>query len=203
VSLGSGTRARDTLRDKNGLTEKPVSDEPKIRIRDFGWLGASVVVRAVGRRGVGRVVRTTEVVAVDAGAGEMSPSHAKVIPADASDMTHTRTTDMGAAKCPHVTSVEATDVGSTEATHVTSAKASTKATTMSAAATAGLRTSGNEAAGKQRSCQNHHPSSFHDLFSIGIGGRSAQDLRQTLAPLNKANADVAIDSKMGILLGNP
>jgi hypothetical protein len=135
----------------------------------------------------------------------MSPSHAKVIPADASDMTHTRTTDVGAAKCPHVTSVEATDVGSAEATHVTSAKASTKATTMSAAATAtaGLRTSGNEAAGKQRSCQNHHPSCFHDLFSIEIGGRSAQDLRQTLAPLNKTNADVAIDSKMGILLGNP
>jgi hypothetical protein len=100
----------------------------------------------------------------------MSPSHAEVIPADTSDMTYTRTTNAGAAKCPRVTSVEATDVGSTEATHVTSAKASTKAATMSTAATAatataaGLRTSGNEAAGKQRSCQNHHPSSFHDLF---------------------------------------
>jgi hypothetical protein len=139
----------------------------------------------------------------------MSPSHAEVIPADTSDMTHTRTANAGAAKCPRVTSVEATDAGPTEATHVTSAKASTKATTMSAATatataatTAGLRSSGNEAAGKQRSCQNHHPSSFHDLFSIEMGGRSAQDLRQMLAPLNKANADVPIDSKMGILLRN-
>jgi hypothetical protein len=40
------------------------------------------------------------------------------------------------------------------------------------------------------------------FFSIEMGGRAAQDLRLTLAPLNKANADVAIDSKMGILLGN-
>jgi hypothetical protein len=139
----------------------------------------------------------------------MSPSHAEVIPADTSDMTHTRTANAGAAKCPRVTSVEATDAGPTEATHVTSAKASTKATTMSAATAAtaataaGLRSSGSEAAGKQRSCQNHHPSSFHDLFSIGISGRSAQDLRQTLAPLNKEDADVPIESKMGILLGIP
>jgi hypothetical protein len=150
---------------------------PKRASATSGWLGASVVVGAVVRRSVGRVVWTTEVVIVDAGAGGTSPSHAEVIAANTSDMTRTRTTDVGAAKCPHVTSVKATDVGSTEATHV----AATKAATMSAAATAataaaaGLRTSGKEAAGKQRSCQNHHPSSFHDLFSIGMGGRSAQD----------------------------
>jgi hypothetical protein len=107
----------------------------------------------------------------------MSPSHAEVIPANTSDMTHTRTTDAGAAKCPRVTSVEATHVGTAEATHVTSAKAATMSAATSTAATsaAGLGTSCKEAAGKQRSCQNHHPSSFHDLFSIGMGGRSARD----------------------------
>jgi hypothetical protein len=123
----------------------------------------------------------------------MSLSHAELSPADTSNMTHTRTTDVGAAKCPHVTSVKAAHV------------AATKAATMSAAATtaaAGLRTSGNEAAGKQSSCQNHHPSSFHDLSPLEWGGFSAQGLRQTLAPLNKADADVAIDWKMGILVRN-
>jgi hypothetical protein len=112
----------------------------------------------------------------------MSPSHAEVRPSDAGNMTHARTTDVGSVEAADVTSAEAADVTSAEATHVTSAKAAhvaaTKAATMSAAATAtasGLRTRGNKAAGKQRSCQSHHPSSFHDLFSIGMGGRSATE----------------------------
>jgi hypothetical protein len=99
----------------------------------------------------------------------MSPSHPDVTPVDTGDTTHTRTTDAGAAKCPHVTSVEATDASSTEATHVSSTKAAAEAATMSAAATtaaAGLRTSSYEAAGKQRSCQNHHPSTLHDLSPL-------------------------------------
>jgi hypothetical protein len=111
----------------------------------------------------------------------MSPSHAEVRPPDASNMTHARTTDVGSAEATDVGSAEAADVTSAEATHVTSAEAAhvaaTKAATMTAAAAtaAGLRTRGNKAAGKQRSCQNHHPSSFHDLFSIGMGGRSATE----------------------------
>jgi hypothetical protein len=103
----------------------------------------------------------------------MSPSHAEVRPPDASNMTHARTTDVGSAEATDVGSAEAADVTSAEAAHV----AATKAATMTAAAAtaAGLRTRGNKAAGKQRSCQNHHPSSFHDLFSIGMGGRSATE----------------------------
>jgi hypothetical protein len=148
----------------------------------------------------------------------MSPSHAEVRPADTSNMTHARTTDVGSAEATDVGSAEATDVGSAEAadvtsaeaTHVTSTKAAhvaaTKAATMSAAATAtasGLRTRRNEAAGKQRSCQNHHPFSLHDLSPLQWAGVPPQDRRQTLARLNKANADVAIDSKMGILFRSP
>jgi hypothetical protein len=174
--------------------------ERKTRIRDFRMAWHSVVVGAIVRRGVGRVVRTTEVVVVDAAAGEMSPSHAEVSPADTSNMTHARTTDVGSAEATDVTSAEASHVTSTKATHV----AATKAAAMSAAATAaGLRTRGNKAAGKQRSCQNRHPSSFHDLSPLEWAGVPPQDLRQTLARLNKANAGVAIDSKMGILVCGP
>jgi hypothetical protein len=107
----------------------------------------------------------------------MSRSHAEVISADAGDVTRAETTD--------VTSTEA-DVTSTEATHVTSAKAAhvaaTKAaaTMPAAAATApGLRTRGNKAAGKQRSCQNHHPSSFHDLSPLEWAAVPPQDIRRT------------------------
>jgi hypothetical protein len=141
----------------------------------------------------------------------MSRSHAGMIPADAGDMTHAGAADMGSAKTTDATFTEATHVASAKAAHVASAKAAhmaaTKtAATMSAAATAtasGLRTRGNKAAGKQRSCQNHHPSSFHDLSPLQWAAVPPQDIRQTRARLNKANADVAIDSKMGIRLRSP
>jgi hypothetical protein len=104
----------------------------------------------------------------------MSSRHAEVLAADSGDVTHAGTTDVGFAeathvgyaKTPHVTSANATDVTSTKAAHV----AATKAATMSAAAAAtaaGLRTRGCEAAGKQRGCQNHHQSSFHNLSPLG------------------------------------
>jgi hypothetical protein len=123
----------------------------------------------------------------------MSPSHAEVIPTQARNVTHAGGTDVsfaesadvGRAEAADVGSTEATDVTSAEATHVTTAKAAhvaaTKAAAMSAAATAaGLRSRGNKAAGKQRSCQNHHPSSFHDLSPLQWAGVPPQDLRQTL-----------------------
>jgi hypothetical protein len=80
-----------------------------------------------------------------------------MVPADASDVT---------AETTHVTSAEATHVTSTKAAHV----AATEASAMSAASTAsGLRTRGNKAAGEQRCCQNHHPSTFH--ISLHWDGR--------------------------------
>jgi hypothetical protein len=139
----------------------------------------------------------------------MSPPHAEMIPPDAGDMTHAGAADMGSAKTTDATFTEATHVTSAKAAHVASAKAAhmaaTKtAATMSAAATAsGLRTRGNKAAGKQRGCQNHHPSSFHDLSPLQWAAVPPQDIRRTLARLNKANADVAIDSKMGIRVRSP
>jgi hypothetical protein len=210
---------------KNGLIGKHFPTSPKTRIRDFRMAWCSVVIGAVVRLGVGRVVRvvrTTEAVVVDAAAGEMSPSRPEVIPTHARNVTHAGSTDVrsaesadvGRAETTDVVSTEATDVGSTEATHVTSTKAAhvaatkaahvaaTKAATMSATATAtGLRTRGSKAAGKQRGCQNHHPSSFHDLSPLEWAGVPPQDL--TLARLNKANVDVAIGSKMGILVRSP
>jgi hypothetical protein len=140
----------------------------------------------------------------------MSPSHPEVIPVNASDVTHAVTTpvrsaeatDMGPAKTTDVTSTEATDVASAKAAHVAATKAA--ATMSAAAATAsGLRTRGNKAAGKQRGCQNHHPFCFHDLSPSEWAGVPPQDLRQTRARLNKANADVAIGWKMGILVRRP
>jgi hypothetical protein len=152
----------------------------------------------------------------------MSPSRAEVIPTQACDVTHPRSSDVRSAESADVGSTdvgstEATDVGSAEATHVTSAEAThltsakaahvaaTKAATMTAATTAaaGLRTCGNKAAGEQRSCQNHHPSSFHDLSPLEWAGVPPQDLRPTLARPNKANADVAIGSKMRSLVRSP
>jgi hypothetical protein len=131
----------------------------------------------------------------------MSPSHAEMIPADAGDMTHAGAADMGSAKATDATFTEAAHVTSAKAAHVAATKT---AATMSAAATAaGLRTRGNKAAGKQRSCQNHHPSSFHDLSPLQWADVPPQDIRRTLARLNKANADVAMDSKMGIRVRNP
>jgi hypothetical protein len=137
----------------------------------------------------------------------MSPSNAKVIAADPRDVTHAgthvsaaETTDMAAAETSHVASAEATHVTSAKAAHV----AATKAATMAAAtAAAGLCARGSKAAGKQRSCQNHHQSSLHDLSPFGWAGIPPQNLRQPPARLNKANADVAMNWKMGIRIHHP
>jgi hypothetical protein len=100
----------------------------------------------------------------------MMSSDTKVIPAETSDATSADATDVGSAKTSDVTSAEAADVTATKATDVTSAEAAhvaaTKATTVSAAATAaaGFCTGGNEAAGKQRTCQNQYQSSSHDIL---------------------------------------
>src|SRR6266851_816169 len=136
-------------------------------------------------RDVGGVIRTIEAVVVNATRPEMSSRNAEVIAADAGGVTHAGTTD----------------VGSAEATHVGAAKAAT----MSAATTtaAGLRTRGSKAAGKQRGCQNHHPSSFHDLSPLEWAGVPPQDLRQMPAHLSEPSADVAIGWKVGVLVRRP
>jgi hypothetical protein len=77
------------------------------------------------------------------------------------------TAKVTSANARHVTSAEAADVASAEAAHVASAKAPHMAATTPvspATATAGLCTGGNQAAGKQRACQNHHHSSSHYIL---------------------------------------
>jgi hypothetical protein len=138
----------------------------------------------------------------------MSPRHAEVIPTQTRNVTHAGSTDVRSTESADMGRGETADMGSAEATHVTSAEAAhvaaTKAATVSSAATAaGVRARGNKAAGKQRSCQNHHPSSFHDLSPLQWAGIPPQEPRQTLARPNKANADAAIGSKMGILVRRP
>jgi hypothetical protein len=104
----------------------------------------------------------------------MSSRNAEVFAADAGGVTHAGTTDVGSAEATHVGSAKTPHATSANATHVTSTKAAhvaaAKAATMSAATTtttAGLRTRGCKAAGKQRGCQNHHQSFFHDLSPLG------------------------------------
>jgi hypothetical protein len=127
-------------------------------------------------------------------------------------MAHASTADVSPGDTTDASSAEATDVASAEATHVTSAEASSTeaahvaaTATMSAAATtaSGLRTRGNKAAGKQRRCQNRHPSSLHDHSPLKCAGVPPQHLRQPRARLDRANADVAIAWKMGILVCGP
>jgi len=160
-------------------------------------------------RDVGGVIRTIEAVVVNATRPEMSSRNAEVIAADAGGVTHAGTTDVGSAEATHVGSAKTPHATSANATHVTSTKAAhvaaAKAATMSAATTtaAGLRTRGSKAAGKQRGCQNHHQSSFHDLSPLEWAGVPPQDLRHALARLSKANTDVVIDSKMGVLVRSP
>jgi hypothetical protein len=99
-------------------------------------------------------IRAIKAVTIEAAAGEMTSSNAKVI------VAHVR----------HVTCAKAPDVGSAKATHVTSTKATQVAsatTTVSSAATAaGLCTRGNKAARKQCACQNHYNSSSHDILRL-------------------------------------
>lgn len=134
----------------------------------------------------------------------MSPSHAEVTPTQACNATRVGSTDVRSTESADVGRAETTDVGSAEATHVTSTRAAHVAATMTPAATAaGLRTRSDEAAGEQRSCQNHHPSSIHYLSPLEWAGVPPQDVRQTLARIDKANADVATDSQMGFLVRRP
>jgi hypothetical protein len=125
-------------------------------------------------------------------------SSAEVIVADARDPAPAQTTDVGSAKTSHVTAAKAAHVtAAAKAAHVTAATkaahvtATTKTTTVSAAAAAtatGLRTRGNKATGKQRTCQNHYQSSSHDLSPLGWADVPPQDLRQMSACLSKTSA---------------
>jgi hypothetical protein len=110
---------------------------------------------------------------------------------DAIDVGSAEASDVGSAESTDVGSADAADVGSAEATYVTSTEAATSA--------AGLRARGNKAAGDQRGCQSHHPSSFHDLSPLEWAGVPPQDLQLALARANGANVDVVMDSKVGIL----
>jgi hypothetical protein len=85
----------------------------------------------------------------------MASSTAKVPSANARHVA----TDVAAAETSDVTSAEAADVASAEAAHVASATTSVS----TAAATAGLCISGEKAAGKHGTCQNHHHSSSHEF----------------------------------------
>lgn len=136
---------------------------------------------------------------------EMSPPHAEVIPADASDVTYAGTIDMGRAQsvdvcCAEsidVSSTEATDVTCAKATHVAATKASAKATTVSAATTAaaGLRIGGNEASGEQCGCQNRHQSSSHHLSPWNGADIPPQDLCQAPARLDNVSVDTTITGR--------
>jgi hypothetical protein len=90
------------------------------------------------------------------------------------DVGHAAGTDaaeVASAETSHATPAEATDVASAKASHASAGKAShvasAAATTVSsatAATTARLRTRGEKAAGKQRTCQNRHRSCSHDIL---------------------------------------
>jgi hypothetical protein len=95
----------------------------------------------------------------------------KVIVADTRDVSCAKATDATSnvipAHCPEMGSAEAADVASIEATHVATAEATTPVASAAATTTASLRISGNKAACKQCSCQDHHHSSFHDILLLG------------------------------------
>ncbi|MGY3609628.1 MULTISPECIES: hypothetical protein [unclassified Bradyrhizobium] len=82
-----------------------------------------------------------------------------VIPAKTVNVACSKTTDVTSAEATHVTSTKTTDMRSAAEAAAHMASASAKS-----AATARLRTSRDKAAGEQRSCQNHHHSSFHDIL---------------------------------------
>jgi hypothetical protein len=130
----------------------------------------------------------------------MAPSAAEVTVAHARHVTSAKAADVASAKAADVASAKAADVASAKAAHVTSAKAAahvasaaTTTTVPSATAAAGLRISGNKAAGKQCTCQDHHHSSSHDIFLLGWTEVSAAGHCQTVARPRKANANVAMD----------
>jgi hypothetical protein len=105
-----------------------------------------------GARRVIRVVRAIETVVVVA-ADEMTPSSTKVIVVHVGQAIGAEAADVASAKTSNVIAAESPHVTSTKAAHV-------------ATATAGLGTRGNEAAGKQGTCQNHHRSSSHNILQL-------------------------------------
>jgi hypothetical protein len=134
----------------------------------------------------------------------MSSRNAEVIAADSGDVTHAGTTDVGFAQVTHVGYAKTPHATSANATHVSSAKAAhVAATATMPAAAAGLRTRGSKAAGKQRGCQNHHPSSFHDLSPLEWADVPPQDLRRIPAHLSEPSADLAIGWKVGVFVRRP
>jgi hypothetical protein len=122
----------------------------------------------------------------------MASSGAEVIPADTGDVSSTDAADVRSAKPSDAASAEAadmatakaTDVSAAEATHVAAAK-----TTAVSAATAGLCAGGNKAAGKQRTCQNHHPSSSHDISPFERADVPPRDLHRMPLRLGETGTD--------------
>jgi hypothetical protein len=100
------------------------------------------------------IIRAIKAVIIKA-ADEMTSSNAKVV------VTHLR--HAACAKAPDAGYAKATDMTSTKAADVASAKA-----TVSSAAAPGLCIRGNEAAGKQCACQNHHYACSHYLLHISV-----------------------------------
>jgi len=87
--------------------------------------------------------------------------------ADVGHATGAHATEVTPAETSNTTPAEATDVATAKAPHASPAKASHVASTTtvsSATAAAGLRTRGEKAAGKHRTCQNHHHSCSHDIL---------------------------------------
>jgi hypothetical protein len=112
-----------------------------------------------------RVIRTIEAIAVKAtAANETTPSTAKVLVADVRHATGANTTGVTSAEASNAGTAKATHVTSTKAAHVASAKTTATTVSTTTAAAAGFRTGGKQAAGKHRSCQNHHYSSSHDIL---------------------------------------
>src|SRR5258707_4410838 len=145
------------------------------------------VVAGVGR-GVCLVIGATQAVIVKTAASEMAPSTAKVLSAHACHVTAAQTSDAASAEAADVASTKtAADVASAKAAaHVASAT-----TVSSATAAACLGISGEKAAGKHCTCQNHHYSSSHDLLLLGWAGPAATGFRRWRVP--NANVSVAME----------
>jgi hypothetical protein len=81
--------------------------------------------------------------------------------AHATEVTSAETSNASPAEATDVASAKASHAAPTKASHVASAAATVSA---AAATTASLRTRGEKAAGKHRTCQNHHHSCSHDIL---------------------------------------
>jgi septal ring-binding cell division protein DamX len=102
-------------------------------------------------------------------------------------VTRAKATNVACAKTSDATPAEAADVASAKAANVaaTAAHMAAATTTVSSAtAAAGLRSRGKKAAGKHRTCQNHHHSSSH--YTLHWDGRTSAAC-WTWARLRKGN----------------